>query len=579
MSLNPFGLLALSAIALLFLQGAHCDLPIHCLKHEVEGIWEFTVAPAKEEKLLDNLCHHNVPGNPEYEWTATQDKLPYSDEATTVEIELNANYDAVVQDEDIEDPQNGRWTLIYDEGMEVRIPGASFFVFFSYRPWEYSDGYTNDCDKTLLGWYFNTETEMYGCFYANMIEKTTKPGDSLIQTLKKQSTEAIKSNNHHLTASNNLQKIDSSFKDHEELTRRINSASLSWRATTYNQHKESTFGEMEDFLTSRKTPDLTRSSSASSAKGNHSNQARLVANQHSPFLPKTSSMTQHKSQGTSRLSSKASSTSTSHKEQEIASDTPIVQDNDDLPSEFLKWKKYISKAENQRSCGSCYAFSTIEMLEARLRIKYGKDKEVLISKQDALSCSIYSQACAGGFTTELTRFGHEVGFVMNIEQPYDDAAEAINCIYDDPATQVDKYVKISEYGLVGGGYGNCDERAMMIEIMENGPVTCAMDATTDLYYYEDGIYEPVDISVWMDMGYEKPEFESVTHGLLCWGWGEEDGEKFWWVMNSWGSDWGINGNFKMKRGGDVSAIESFAEWGDPYIIEDGEEWEATFSDA
>ena len=40
----------------------------------------------------------------------------------------------------------------------------------------------------------------------------------------------------------------------------------------------------------------------------------------------------------------------------------------------------------------------------------------------------------------------------------------------------------------------------------------------------------------------------LTHSTLIVGYGEEAGEKFWIVRNSYGPDWGENGNFKVRRG-------------------------------
>jgi len=40
------------------------------------------------------------------------------------------------------------------------------------------------------------------------------------------------------------------------------------------------------------------------------------------------------------------------------------------------------------------------------------------------------------------------------------------------------------------------------------------------------------------------------------GWGVEGGVKYWLVANSWNTDWGDNGYFKIIRGIDECGIES-----------------------
>ena len=54
--------------------------------------------------------------------------------------------------------------------------------------------------------------------------------------------------------------------------------------------------------------------------------------------------------------------------------------------------------------------------------------------------------------------------------------------------------------------------------------------------------------------------------MLCYGWGEENGEKFWHLQNTWGKDWGEGGMFRFRRGVDDSAIESLAEAATPYSV-------------
>ncbi|GFY38194.1 dipeptidyl peptidase 1 [Trichonephila inaurata madagascariensis] len=66
-----------------------------------------------------------------------------------------------------------------------------------------------------------------------------------------------------------------------------------------------------------------------------------------------------------------------------------------LPVEF-DWRNvsggnYVSPVKNQGECGSCYAFSSLAMLESRLRIMTNNTLKVNLSPQDIVSCSKYSQ--------------------------------------------------------------------------------------------------------------------------------------------------------------------------------------------
>ena len=71
-----------------------------------------------------------------------------------------------------------------------------------------------------------------------------------------------------------------------------------------------------------------------------------------------------------------------------------------LPEEF-DWRNvggrdYVSPVRNQGGCGSCYAFGTLGMFEARVRILSNGTKTPVFSTQDIVSCSEYSQGCEGG---------------------------------------------------------------------------------------------------------------------------------------------------------------------------------------
>ncbi|GFS44135.1 dipeptidyl peptidase 1, partial [Trichonephila inaurata madagascariensis] len=68
---------------------------------------------------------------------------------------------------------------------------------------------------------------------------------------------------------------------------------------------------------------------------------------------------------------------------------------DSLPQEF-DWRNvsgvnYVSPIRDQGGCGSCYAFSSMAMLESRLRIQTNNKVQVVFSPQDIVGCSKYSQ--------------------------------------------------------------------------------------------------------------------------------------------------------------------------------------------
>ena len=55
----------------------------------------------------------------------------------------------------------------------------------------------------------------------------------------------------------------------------------------------------------------------------------------------------------------------------------------------------------------------------------------------------------------------------------------------------------------------------------------------------------------------------IDHYVVVYGWGIENGTKFWRVRNSWGSSFGENGTFRIERGKNVYGIESMCSWANP----------------
>ena len=60
-------------------------------------------------------------------------------------------------------------------------------------------------------------------------------------------------------------------------------------------------------------------------------------------------------------------------------------------------------------------------------------------------------------------------------------------------------------------------------------------------------------------------FEVTNHAVLVVGYGEENDIKYWTVKNSWGTEWGEDGYFRILRGTDELGLESLAVYAKPYL--------------
>ncbi|KAM4589195.1 dipeptidyl peptidase 1 [Fundulus diaphanus] len=209
---------------------------------------------------------------------------------------------------------------------------------------------------------------------------------------------------------------------------------------------------------------------------------------------------------------------------------------------------FVSPVRNQASCGSCYSFATMGMLEARVRILTNNSDAPVLSPQQVVSCSEYSQGCDGGFPYLIGKYTQDFGIVDESCFPYIAA--------DSPCGVPQNCGRMyaAEYGYVGGFYGGCSETAMKLELVKNGPMAVALEVYPDFMHYKEGIYHHTGFRDSIN------PFELTNHAVLLVGYGRchKTGQKYWIVKNSWGSGWGEDGYFRIRRGSDECAIESIA---------------------
>ena len=96
---------------------------------------------------------------------------------------------------------------------------------------------------------------------------------------------------------------------------------------------------------------------------------------------------------------------------------------------------------------------------------------------------------------------------------------------------------------------------MMNEIYHRGPITCLMYAHSETFEsYTGGIIT------------DTTPYPGITHAVAVVGWGESaDGVKYWSVRNSFGTNWGENGFYRVLRGDNVYNMETNeCAWATPH---------------
>mmetsp|Transcript_85638 Transcript_85638/g.250741 ORF Transcript_85638/g.250741 Transcript_85638/m.250741 type:complete len:376 (-) Transcript_85638:103-1230(-) len=269
-----------------------------------------------------------------------------------------------------------------------------------------------------------------------------------------------------------------------------------------------------------------------------------------------------------------------------------VPSNEPIPAEFdgrRAWPacaNVISHIRDQSHCGSCWAVGSAGTFNDRYCIATG-DNATIISADDPLAnCNTtagegematcvnpHGGGCSGGqlefawewYVQEGVVSGggyHDIGYQGN---PTNTCAP-----YPFPPCHSEKYQLESacnESQSTPANFSACpnvhftrgyvkDKRkaqswykipnrtaAIQWDIARYGSVSCQVMATCSMTNYTHGVYVPSGEVC-------------GGHVMRIIGWGVEQGQDFWWVANSWGSQWGIGGFIKWIRGVDAQGIES-----------------------
>ncbi|MBU1945731.1 MAG: DUF333 domain-containing protein, partial [Nanoarchaeota archaeon] len=182
---------------------------------------------------------------------------------------------------------------------------------------------------------------------------------------------------------------------------------------------------------------------------------------------------------------------------------------------------WVTSVKNQGGCGSCWAFSAIGAVEAKLNIDNNNpDLDYDLSEQQLVSCG-GGGTCNGGWHGSALDYIKNTGVSDENCFPYTAINSACNLCSD----WQNRIAKITNYHPVTPSTRAAYKQALV----DYGPLAIAINAS-GWSPYSGGIFNGSN--------------GSVDHAVLLVGY--NDAENYWIIKNSWGPGWGESGYMRLS---------------------------------
>jgi C1A family cysteine protease len=189
-------------------------------------------------------------------------------------------------------------------------------------------------------------------------------------------------------------------------------------------------------------------------------------------------------------------------------------------------KGAVNKVQDQGSCGSCWAFSSIAAMEGSHFIQKGE--LVKLSEQQLVDCSKKqgNEGCNGGLEVFAFKYAEQTAIELETDYPYKSKSgrkEKCKAVKAKELVSVTDYVKVPKKKV-----------AQMKAAVAKQPVCVSVDADNDVFqFYNKGIMD------------SKKCGHKLDHAVTAVGYGSQGDKEYLIVRNSWGADWGERGYFRI----------------------------------
>lgn len=221
---------------------------------------------------------------------------------------------------------------------------------------------------------------------------------------------------------------------------------------------------------------------------------------------------------------------------------------------------------DQGHCGSCWVFAPAEAFSDRLCIASGGNFTAPLSAWQPTACAHRGGGggCGGG--DPVLAWSYAAGAGLATGGGYADVGTGASCLpYRLPSCAHHVNSSLPDCSTLGpedsppcpatwtcdAGYPTPFAKDthrcgtpyqlqstgdMKAEIAERGPITSLMSVREDFFSYKSGVYHHVTGD---GVG---------LHSVKIIGWGKHGDVDYWLVANSWNSEWGMDGFFKIRFG-------------------------------
>jgi hypothetical protein len=194
---------------------------------------------------------------------------------------------------------------------------------------------------------------------------------------------------------------------------------------------------------------------------------------------------------------------------------------------------WMTGVRNQGQCGACFVFGSLGALESQYKYMVADPLlDIDLSEQEVVSCITFGSCESGGTAQEVGMHLKSNGVPDEACDPYTATTGVCDTRCADWQARA-SYV--TDWHMSTIPWSDDEIKAQLVY----GPLVVSFEVYSDFDGYSNGVYSRSDAA--SDEG---------GHVVALVGW--DDTDNSWICKNSWGSNWGMDGYFKISRASDCT---------------------------